>query len=149
MPASSLEMTSERVYRITLAALNGLVGLTASGGGVAILIGADRFPIEWLDGSPFQSYVVPALILALVVGGSALAAAAAAIIGARTGALASFVAGAILMGWIAGEVVILKQPDAPTWIECLYFIAGAVIAALALLLQRRLRSAEATESPTA
>ena len=128
-----------RVVRGVLTALDAVVGLTALGGGVSLMTGIDAFPASWLEGTPFSSYVVPGLILATAVGGSAIVAAIAVAAGRRFGALASIVAGVVLMGWISGEVLLLKQPSAPTWIECMYFSAGIAIAGLALVLRRLTR----------
>lgn len=98
--------------RIALFVVDVLVALTAIGGGIALVAGLEegRFPVEWLRGTPFGSYVVPGLILAVVVGGSAVVAAAATLISPNAGGLASTVAG-VVMGWIAVEVLILKQPS--------------------------------------
>jgi len=46
------------------------VAFTAIGGGVTLATGMDKFPAEWLTGTPFRSYLIPGLILAVVVGGS-------------------------------------------------------------------------------
>ena len=125
-----------RILRGVLVALDAFVGLTALGGGVSLMTGTDAFPASWLEGTPFSSYVVPGLILATAVGGSAIAATIAVAAGRRFGALASIVAGVVLMGWISGEVLLLKQPSAPTWIECLNFTAGIAMSGLALVLRR-------------
>jgi hypothetical protein len=93
-----------------------------------------RFPLEWLRRTPFGGYVVPGLILA-VVGGSAAVAAVAILISPSTGALASVVSGVVMMGWIVGEVLLLKQPSW-TWIEVFYFAFGLAMAALGLILWR-------------
>lgn len=100
------------VVRVALFIVDVFVGLTAIGGGIALAAGleANRFPLEWLRGTPFGSYTVPGLILAVVVGGSAATAAVATLLNPQTGALASMVAGAILVGWIIGEVLLLRQP---------------------------------------
>jgi hypothetical protein len=58
------------MIRITIGLLTGFIALTAIGGGIALLIGieGERFPLEWLQGTPFTDYTIPALLLALVVG---------------------------------------------------------------------------------
>ncbi|MCK7534629.1 MAG: hypothetical protein MZV63_28310 [Marinilabiliales bacterium] len=65
----------KRFIQIILGILTSFVALTAIGGGTAILTEFDKFPIEWLDGTPFRSYVIPAFLLIILVGGSALFAA--------------------------------------------------------------------------
>ena len=43
--------------------LEAFVALNAVGGALYGLLGADRVPRAWLEGSPFDSYVVPSLVL--------------------------------------------------------------------------------------
>jgi hypothetical protein len=47
--------------------------------------------------------------------------------------MASLIAGLILSGWIAGEVLLLNQPH-PTWIEFVFFSAGMAMVLLAVML---------------
>ena len=63
--------------RIVLVVVDAVVGLTAIGGGIALAAGleGERYPVEWLTGTPFSSYLIPGLILSVAVGGSAAAAA--------------------------------------------------------------------------
>jgi hypothetical protein len=128
--------------RVALFAVDAFAALSAVGGGVALATGAEgnRFPLDWLKGTPFSSYVAPGLILAVVVGGSATVAAAATLRRPDAGALASLLAGVVMMGWIVGEFLILNQPSRPTWIEVVYFSVGVLMAVLGLAigqLQRR------------
>ena len=117
--------------RILIAILTGFIALTAIGGGIAILTGADPFPLAWLAGTPFTDYTIPALLLAIAVGGSALLAALLVLRPGRAGILATLAAGLIMAGYIVGEVLILKQtPPGPTWIEIIYFGLGVAIFAL-------------------
>ncbi len=128
-------MRRSRAGRRVLVALEGFTALTAVGGGVALATGLEghRFPAELLRGTPFRSYVVPGLILAGAVGGSAAVAAAATVRGPRLGAWASVLAGSMLMGWIAGEVLILRAPEARSRVEAGYFGAGLLMASLGLV----------------
>jgi hypothetical protein len=120
-----------KVIRIAITLLAGFVALTAIGGGVAILTGVDPFPLAWLEGTPFRSYTVPALLLAVVVGGSALLAAVAALGKGPNAAVLATAAGLLLAGYITVEILILKQtPPGPTWIEMVYFAVGLALAAL-------------------
>ncbi len=139
---------SVRLARIALLALTGFSALTAIGGGTALVLGLDRFPASWLLGTPFRSYVVPGLILAFVVGGSALVAFVLWWRSGRAAAWASVLAGSIMMGWIAGEVLMLKQPVAPTPIEVTYFAIGALTLALGLFGAKTVERAHATVGPT-
>lgn len=120
-----------------LGVLAGLIALTAIGGGMAMLAGADQFPLEWLRDTPFTNYTLPALILAVVVGGSMLAASVSAFTRRPMTAILSGLAGLFLIGFITIEVLILKQtPPGPTWIEIIYFGLGVLVLGLGWSLQR-------------
>ena len=51
--------------------------VTAVGGGIMLMTGGIEPPSAWLQNSVFASYFIPGLILASLVGGSALLAAIA------------------------------------------------------------------------
>lgn len=114
-----------------------LVALTAVGGGIALIVGLEtgRFPADWLEGTPFSSYVLPGVILAVVVGGSATLA-ALSLLRSPTGGGASVLAGVVMMGWIIAEILLLKQPSEPTWTEVFYFALGLVMVLLGWLVGR-------------
>ncbi len=86
--------------RILLATLDVFVALTATGGGIAAATGVDPLPSEWLEGTPFRSYMIPGILLALLVGGSATAASVMMLRRSHNGPAASGIAGIILMGWV-------------------------------------------------
>ena len=121
--------------RIVIGVLTGFIALTAIGGGIALLTGAEanRFPAEWLEGTPFKDYTIPALLLAIAVGGSSLVACVTILRGQNAGTPASMLAGLIMMGYIVVEVLILKQaPPGPTPIEIMYFGLGLAVFLLAV-----------------
>src|SRR5215213_5996079 len=70
-------MNPQPATRITLLAVEAFVAVTAFAGGLALMLGAIipylSFviipPADYLEGSPFSSYLVPGLLLALVLGG--------------------------------------------------------------------------------
>lgn len=129
-------MKHKRV-RSVIGLTGGFVSLTAIGGGIAILVGADRFPSSWLRETPFRDYTIPAILLAFAVGGSSLIAALSILTGGRGGVVAAMAAGIILVGYIAVEVLILKQvPPGPTTIEIFYFALGLLIFVLGAYLWR-------------
>jgi len=56
-----------------------VIATSAVAGGIAVLGGVVfeyKLPLAWLAGTPFSDYTIPGLALAIVVGGSALIAAA-------------------------------------------------------------------------
>ena len=133
--------------RIIIGVLAAFIALSAIGGGIVLLLGTyqhgvlveagtgARFPVEWLHNTPFSDYTVPALVLAIVVGGSSLIATVTVFTGREVGVLASMAAGLIMASYIAVEVVTLKQvPPGPTWFEGLYFGLGLVVFGLAAYL---------------
>lgn len=96
-----------RSGRAALAALLLITGVSALGGGVYGLSGADAVPREWLSGTPFRTYFVPSLVLIIVVGGTQLAAAAAVVRGASAARVAAQVATAVLFAWIVIQVSVI------------------------------------------
>ena len=106
------------------------VALTAVFGGITVAAGVDKFPEAWLAGTVFSSYLIPGLILAVVVGGSATAAMFATLCKRDAGALYSGVAGGILLGWLIGERLILPPVAfSPQfwWLEAIYVAAGLMM----------------------
>jgi hypothetical protein len=95
---------------VALLVLDGFAAVAAIGGGLALLSGleGDRFPRAWLSGTPFDGYGIPAMILVCLVGGSSAVAFATTLRGPTAGARASLLAGLVMVGWIAGEIVILS-----------------------------------------
>jgi hypothetical protein len=120
--------------RTALFVVDGFAAMSAVGGGIALATGleGDRFRPELLRGTPFRSYVVPGALLAGVVGKSALWATIATASNPRAGATLSMLAGAVMMGWIAGEVRVLRAPEARSPVEAVYFGVGLAMAGLGL-----------------
>ena len=117
-----------KIVRIVLGAVAAFIALTAIGGGIAILTGVDQFPLEWLAGTPFNDYTIPALLLAVVVGGTALLAAVEVFLRRPFAVPAAILAGLAMVGYIVGELVLLKQPaPRPTTIEWLYLALGGIV----------------------
>jgi hypothetical protein len=134
-------MMKHKLVRIAIGVPEAFIALSAIGGGIVLLAGTykdgvlieaggrGQFPLEWLQNTPFSDYTIPALILAISVGGSSLIAAVLVFTGREEGVLGSLVAGLIMAGFIVGEVVMLKQ--GVSWIEGLYFGLGLLISGLA------------------
>jgi hypothetical protein len=120
------------MVRAALFVIDLAVAVTAIGGGIALGAGLERsrFSTDLLDGTPFSSFLVPGLLLAVLVGGTAAVAAAGVVEARAAGGAASVLAGALLAAFIAAEVLLLR--DGPGWdrTEGLYFAAGLVMAAL-------------------
>jgi hypothetical protein len=119
--------------RITLVVVNLFAAVSAIVGAVGLLIGFMEIPLSELEGTPFTDFTVPALLLGIVVGGSALVAAAIALFGPRRlEALASAAAGCIMVGWMTVEVAMVGLD---VWVQAAYFVVGLLMIGLAGLLQ--------------
>jgi len=111
----------DKVIRISLGSILLLAALNAFGGGYYGMSGAEGVPAEWLDGSPFQDYFIPAFILFAVVGGSSLAASIAVFARHRTGRMLAAVAGCVMLGWIGIQLGIIGYVS---WLQPAVAICG-------------------------
>jgi hypothetical protein len=114
-------------------AFQGLSGLL---GGIGLIVDPTgtllQIPVEWLDGSPFESYLIPGLVLLLVLGIGPLAVlyglwrrASWAWLGARLVSVA-------LLVWIGVEVLVIGyQPEPP--LQLIYGLLGVVLLAASLV----------------
>lgn len=133
-----------KMMRMTIGLTAGFIALTAIGGGLAMLAGLEDFPLAWLEGTPFNDFTIPAILLSVVVGGSALVVAIALFTGRRWMRWAAVFAGAMMSGYIVIEAIILNQdPPGPTAIEIGYFVLGILLFGSALLINRLQAAPEA------
>lgn len=123
----------EKGVRIALVVVNMFAAVSAIVGAIGLLVGFMNIPLSELQGTPFADFTVPALLLGIVVGGSALVAAIIALFGPRRfEALASAVAGCIMVGWMTVEIAMVGLD---VWVQAAYFAVGLVMIGLAGLLQ--------------
>jgi hypothetical protein len=134
------------LVRSAIAVLETLIALSAIGGGIALLAGTyrdgflieaggqARFPLEWLQNTPFSDYTLPAFILIIGVGGSSFLASILLFTDQKAGIIASVAAGLTLTIFISAEVAMLRQGI--SWIEGIYFALGLLICGLAIFLWR-------------
>jgi len=123
----------EKNVRITLIVVNLFAAVSAIVGAIGLLVGFMNIPLTELAGTPFADFTVPALLLGIVVGGSALVAAVVALFGPRRfETLASAAAGCIMVGWMMVEVAMVGLD---VWVQAAYFVVGLVMIGLAGLLQ--------------
>jgi hypothetical protein len=117
-----------------------LMGITAVGGGLALLAGVmDHWlPIAWLQDSPFADYRLPALALIVLVGGGNFVAAILLLARQQWGIIVSIAAGGFL---IAFEIVEVAAMGLRMWLQPFCFILGVVIVGLALRLRATGRTA--------
>jgi hypothetical protein len=112
--------------RWALGLLELATGLSAIGGAIYGLSGAKNWPLAWLQGSPFHSYLIPSLVLLVAVAGSAIVSLAALVFGYRRASDCAIGAGAILVGWIAVEVIIIPS----SWLQPSFFAVGIAMIGL-------------------
>lgn len=119
--------------RIPLIALELFVALNAVAGAVYLFGGAPDWPREWLNSTPFDSWLIPGVILLVAVGGSMVAAAWTTWRRPDLTAGASLVAGLFLLSWITVETAILGYIS---WMQPATFVAALLTLALAWRLRR-------------
>jgi peptidoglycan/LPS O-acetylase OafA/YrhL len=134
--STRMKSIPEPFLRYTLGSLLAFGALNAFGGGYYGLMGAKDVPREWLEGTPFQTYFIPSLILFFVVGGSFLVAALAVFTRRPVAKIAATFAGVVVLGWIAVQVAMIGYVS---WMQPVTFLVGSVILLLALLAPSRRR----------
>lgn len=130
--------------RITLVVLAALTSVGAGAGGIGLLVGWIALPAEWLQGSPFSSYLVPGLALAILVGGSSLLCAALVLVHHPLGTFTALAAGLTL---VIFEIVEFAVVHYVSWMQPFFFGDGLLIMALAGLLWRSERCLPAQIAP--
>ena len=131
-------MNPQQATRVTLLAVEAFVAVTALAGGIALMLGAlipdlstaITPPAEYLEGSPFTSYLVPGLVLALVLGGVHAIAFVLLLRRRPSALLAAAVAGYAALIWIFVQMMVIPF----SFLQAVYFMAGAVELGLVLLL---------------
>lgn len=124
MTTRSAVRVSSVPARVTLIILEVLLGGSAVYGTVGLLTGTLGMPDDWLTGTPFTGWFVPALALLVVVALPMLGAAALEAMAHPWAAPASVVAGVLQVGWIAVQLLMMQR----------YFVLQPVVLILAALI---------------
>lgn len=124
-----------RWTRRTLVVLQLLIAFNAIGGSMYAFGGAPDVPPEWLEGTPFDSYLVPGLILLVAVGGGMSAAALILLARHPRAPEASIAAGLVLIAWITVQMLIIVPDGGFSWLQPTMLLAGMVTIALSLKLK--------------
>jgi hypothetical protein len=136
------------ILRSFLIVGTGFLGLTAVPGGALLMLGVYSPPVEMLRGSLFSTFGIPGLALAVVVGGSALAAMVLVIRRHRLSYVGAGVAGIAIMSFEFIQVVSIGSPVGPSRVmQVLYFAVGLALVATSLAAQ--LISIRPLSEPTA
>jgi len=135
--STSTHHRAERMSRMAKAAvaLEVLLSLGALAGGLVLVI-APRgeimpLPLSALAGSPFDTYLVPGLILFGVLGLGPLVAALLAWLRHPLAPTAAVVVGVGLLIWVAVEVAIIGYSNEPP-LQAIYVILGVAIVLVAI-----------------
>jgi hypothetical protein len=99
-------------------------GVSAVGGGVALMTGAIPEQPSWVQHTGFPGLFFPGVILMAIVGGSSLVAAVAMMKRAVGWHLASLLSGVIMVFWIVGEIASIR---AFHFLQVIYLITGALV----------------------
>lgn len=113
----------ERRTRVLLALLL-FNGVSAAGGGLALMTDWIPEQASWVRDTDFASNYFPGVILMAVVGGSSLVAAAALVKRSDGWQLASIVAGTVMVIWIVGEVASIRAFHP---LQVIYLVTGVLV----------------------
>jgi hypothetical protein len=119
--AKEARMTGTRNPLLSLLLFN---GVSAVGGGVALMTDWIPEQTSWFRNNDFPSNYFPGVILFAVVGGSSLLAAIAMVKDTRGWQMVSLGAGTIMVFWIIGEVASIRGFH---FLQVIYLVTGALV----------------------
>jgi hypothetical protein len=123
--------------RVSLLVLQALVAVTAIAGGAALTLAALNPdlatvlspPMEYLEGSPFSSYLLPGLLLAIVVGGTQVGAFLLGVTRSDLSLPGAATAAIALLIWVFVQMVFIPF----SFLQAIYFAVGIAETSLVLL----------------
>ena len=124
----------KRLLTYSLGALQAFIGVTAIAGGFRLVSnpnGTLDIPIEWLNNSPFTSYLIPGLVLLVVIGFGNVLASIVSFLKMRCAGGIAIILGTFLILFMTIEVWFLGLRN---FLQPLYFILGAIVLVLGLKL---------------
>ncbi len=107
--------------------------VSAVGGGIALVAGGLGVPTVLLRHTRFDSFLVPGIFLAVVIGGSATVGAAALLAHWRRAPVTSAAAGAVMVAWILGETLL---GEGFSWLQGLYLLTGSILVVASIRLSQ-------------
>ena len=123
------DQEATRTSRWALIALEVLVAVNAIYGGIGLMRNGMGMPNDWLERTPFSSWLWPGVFLLLVIAVPMTAAAALEMGRSRLAYLASMTAAACQIGWIIAQVALLQRYF---FLQPVLLGAGLLIGGLAL-----------------
>ena len=137
MPAMRATLPIQPRSRLAKAAiaLESFLAIGALGGGASLIVGPRGeiipLPLSALQGSPFDTYLVPGFVLFGVLGLGPLAAAALAWRRHPLAPTAAFGVGLGLLTWLAVEIAIIGYTNEPP-LQPFYLVLGTAIVLVGL-----------------
>ena len=122
--------------RVALVVVELFLAAGALAGMVGLLGGGIRYPKSWLEGTPFPDYTIPALALGIVVGGLAIAAAAAVLWAPPIAVPLTLLSGVAIVVFELVEMAVLRFAPAALPFQLFYLAIGLVIIGLAWRLRQ-------------
>jgi hypothetical protein len=99
-------------------------GISAVGGGIALMTGVIPKQASWIQHTDFASMYFPGVILMAMVGGSSVIAALAMMKRAAGWQLSAILAGVIMLLWIVAEIASIRGFH---FLQVIYFVTGAAV----------------------
>jgi hypothetical protein len=118
-----------RTSRWSLIAVEVLVAVSAIYGGIGLIRNGMGMPDEWLEPTPFSSWLWPGIFLLAVIAAPMTVAAVLEVTRSPLAYLASMIAAACQIGWIIVHVAVLQRFF---FLQPVLLGAGLLIGALAL-----------------
>jgi hypothetical protein len=120
----------DRIGRIALLIMQAFVAVTACAGGVVLILGSVNAawssvlvpPLDYLEGSPFSSYLVPGILLVVLVASVHALAFVATISDSVWTNLAAAAGGFACVIWIGVQMVFIPF----SVLQAVYFVVGLV-----------------------
>ena len=127
-PGSVTASGTRQVARWLLVVFEVVIAINAVYGGIGLMVNGMGMPRDWLDSTPFHSWTVPGLFLLAVIAVPMSVAAVGELARWRRADAASVVAGVVLVGWIAVQLLVLRRYFI---LQPVLGVAGALVVALA------------------
>ena len=117
-----------------LVVLEVVIAVNAMYGGIGLIVNGMGMPADWLDATPFNSWTLPGIFLLAVIALPMFVAVVGELTRWHSAYAASMIAGLVLVGWIAGQLLVLRRYF---FLQPLLGMAGALVVVLAWLAHSR------------
>lgn len=128
--------------RITTVVLLFFNGVSAVFGGLGLIFDSSgetfQLPIEFLEHTPFNNFLIPGIILFTVNGLFNFFVGILGILQKKVFAFLTLLCGAMLFGWLTIQIIMIRDFYAPLHLP--YYITGLAMMFLAFLMMKQLKS---------